>query len=139
MGTKLFGFRILIVEDNAIFRELLKQTLRVQFPSMEIFETTNAKHALRVVGAAHPDLIFMDIKLPGESGLELAKRIKARHPKIVIILLTSFDLPEYREEAKNIGVSGFLLKGSTSMKDVARIIEDLPSKQRVRVNDDINS
>ena len=91
--------RTLIVEDSAIYRKLLKETLRSRFPSMEIIEAENGEEAMQQISAHTPDLIFMDIKLPGENGLELTGKIKAKYPDVAVIILTSYDSPEYREAA----------------------------------------
>ena len=64
---------------------------------MLIGEAKDCKEAIEKVHSFHPDLIFMDIKLPGGDGLQLTKRIKAQHEKIVIIIVTNYDLPEYRQ------------------------------------------
>ncbi len=73
-----FGFttmkQILIVEDNAAFRRLLKQILSLRFPSMDIEEASNGSEALRKIGTINPDLVFMDIRLPGANGLDLTRK-----------------------------------------------------------------
>jgi CheY-like chemotaxis protein len=64
-------FRTLIVEDNVIFRRSLGEMIHRRFPFMSIDEAGEATEAREKVAAWCPDLIFMDIKLPGENGLEL--------------------------------------------------------------------
>ncbi len=59
-----------------------------------------------------PDLIFMDVQLNGVSGLDLTKKIKASYPKIAIVILTMFDIPEYRRAASDYGADRFLAKSS---------------------------
>ena len=90
----------MLVEDNVVFRESLRNSLQLRFPLMEIAEAGNGEEALEKVGSLSPNLIFMDVRLPGENGLELTEKIKKAHPDIVIIILTNYDLPEYREAAK---------------------------------------
>jgi DNA-binding NarL/FixJ family response regulator len=107
-------FRALIVEDSACFRQILKGILVSRFPAMEIIEGTDGKEALEKVESSLPDLIFMDIKLPGESGLELTQKIKARHPNIMIIILSSCDLLEYREAALYHKADYFISKSSSA-------------------------
>lgn len=109
-------FRILIVDDNDAFRQTLKATLGLSFPTIAIDEAADAGEALQKVDAYPPDLIFMDIRLPGENGLELTKKIKATHPNIIILILTSYDFPEYREAAFQYEADRFLVK--TSMEHV---------------------
>ena len=94
------AFKVLIVEDSGYFRQLLKETLQSGFPEMEILEAVDGEQALKKITALLPHLVFMDIRLPGESGLEITRKIKAQYPDISVIILTSYDLPEYREAAK---------------------------------------
>jgi DNA-binding NarL/FixJ family response regulator len=70
----------------------------------------------------------MDIKLPGENGLELTRRIKARYPEIRVIMLTSYDFPEYREAAGRCGAYGFLSKGSSTAEEIQDLVEGLWTK-----------
>jgi len=73
-------FKILPVEDNAYFRQSLKNTLHLKFASMVIKEAGGGNEALRKVKDVLRDLVCMDIRLPGESGLEVTKRIKRDFP-----------------------------------------------------------
>ncbi len=66
----------MLVEDNVIFRESLRDSLQLRFPSMAIGEAGNRAEALEKIGSLSPNLIFMDIRLPGQSGLELTEKIK---------------------------------------------------------------
>jgi two-component system response regulator YesN len=115
--------RILIVEDNASFRQSLKEILHLQFPSIVIEEAAEGNEALRKVDTFFPDLIFMDINLPGENGLLLTQRIKKGHPKIIICILTSYDLPEYRETALQCGAAYFIIKHSLVWEEIEALIK----------------
>ena len=92
-------FRTMLVEDSSLLREIVKYHLQDQFPSMDIIEAADGVEAFQKIDGHPPNLIFMDISLPGESGLELTRRIKADYPDVTIIILTSHDSPEYREAA----------------------------------------
>jgi DNA-binding NarL/FixJ family response regulator len=120
--------KILIVEDNTFFRRLLKETLLSQYPEMDISEAPNAEEALEEVNALSPDLIFVDIRLPGQSGLEFTRKIKRTHPDIPIIILTSYDLPEYREAAKEYQADHFLSKGTTTMESILALVKSILSR-----------
>ncbi len=117
--------KTLIVEDSAIYRKLLKETLRSRFPSMEIIEAENGEETMKQVGTSLPDLIFMDIKLPGENGLELTGKIKAKYPDVTVIILTSYDSPEYREAAAQVKADHFLSKGSSSKEAILALVESI--------------
>ena len=117
--------KTLIVEDSAAFRKTFKDALCKRFPFMVIEEALDGTEAMQKIKTSLPDLVFMDIRLPGESGLELTERIKASHPEIAIIILTAYDLPEYREAAYNGGADAFIPKSSLNLADIAAFIESI--------------
>ena len=104
--------RILIVEDNTFFLQFFRETLRSRFPSMEISEARNGEEAMQKIKALRPEVVFMDVRLPGENGLELTKRIKAQYPDIIVVIITNYDLPEYREAAFESRADHFISKDS---------------------------
>ena len=118
-------FKILLVEDNLPFRQLFKENLYYQFPSITVEEAGNGTEAMRSIEISCPDLIFMDIRLPGENGLEVARKIKNQCAGVKIIILTSYDLPEYRETAKRYGADHFATKGSTSWEEMTAMIKSI--------------
>jgi CheY-like chemotaxis protein len=95
-------FKILIVDPNDPFRQSLKKVLVNRFPSVDIQEAADGNEGLQKVEDFHPNLIFVEIHLPAETGLDLAGRIKADHPDIIIVILTSYDLPEYQTAAEQL-------------------------------------
>jgi CheY-like chemotaxis protein len=101
---------ILLVEDNIPFRKMIKQHLGEHFPFLTIEEAGDAEEAFGKIEINPPKLIFMDIQLPGELGLTLTERIKSRYSTINIAILTSYDLPEYREVAFSAGADHFFTK-----------------------------
>ena len=121
-------FRVLIVEDNTHFRQALKMCLSARFPLMAFEEAKDGNEVLQKVNDFLPDLIFMDIKLAGESGLELTKEIKGSCPEIIIIILTSYDLPEYRKAAIQGGADYFLSKGSSDTREILQLVESISAK-----------
>jgi two-component system response regulator YesN len=121
-------FQILIVEDNAPFRQSLKEMLCEQFPTMVVEEAEDGEKALEKIETLSPHLVFMDIKLPGQSGLEVTREIKARYPGIRVIILTSYDLPEYRDAAKNYGADYFLSKGSSSREEILALVDSISAE-----------
>ena len=117
--------KVLIVEDNANFSRVLKDTLQTLFPLMVIREAHEGNQALQQIEAFLPELIFMDIKLPGENGLQLTQRIKASHPDTKIIILTNYDLLEYREAAIRSGATSFLTKDSLDWEHLESLVKSL--------------
>jgi len=120
-------FRTLIVEDSVFYRQLLKDALHSQFPTIDIFEAPTGKEAFQKVESLNPDLILMDIKLPDESGLELTKKIKTKYPNIILIILTAYDIPEYREAAYSYKADYFLSKGTTSKENILTLVGSIVS------------
>lgn len=116
-------FKTLIVEDNSTFRRIVKGILLSRFPFIEVEEAGDGEEALQKVSDSFPNLILMDIKLPGENGLQLTKKIKKSHPYIPIVIFTSYNFPEYREVAEEYGADGFFVKGSVSSEEIASLVE----------------
>ena len=112
---------VLLVEDNLAFRQSLKETLCSRYPSTDIKEAGDGQEAIEKIKLSPPDLIFMDIKLPGENGLILTRKIKAEYPEIVIVILTSYDLPEYREAAFQCQANHFFTKSSPTHEIFAAV------------------
>lgn len=80
------------------------------------------------VEARLPHLVFMDINLPGENGLDLTRKIKQSFPKTVVVILTNYDLPEYRETAYRYGANYFLSKSSTNGQKLLDLIDFILSE-----------
>ena len=118
-------FRILLVEDDQHFRKILKQELNGWFPSIVVEEASDGKEAMEKTESFSPRIIFMDIRLPDESGLQLTKRIKAKYPAINIVMLTSHNLPEYRQAAMECGASHFFVKGTSKGYEIKSLVESL--------------
>lgn len=120
-------FTTLIVEDNGFFRRLLKESLSSRFPSMEIQEADDGEDAFLRIMDRVPDLIFMDINLPGDNGLELTKKIKTKFPNVIVIILTNYDYPEYREAASRFQANYLLSKKSTSYENILALVKSILS------------
>jgi DNA-binding NarL/FixJ family response regulator len=125
LSKTMRSFRTLIVEDNPLFRQTILDFLNSQFPSITLEEAADGKRALEIIEKSLPDLVFMDIKLPGENGLHLTEHIKKKHPGITVAILTSYDWPEYREAAFKFGANYFIMKGSSTNKEIVELIESL--------------
>ncbi|MDD3472721.1 MAG: response regulator transcription factor [Syntrophaceae bacterium] len=121
-------FNTLIVEDNATFRKSLSEMLTERFDDMRVSEASDSREAQEIIASNTPDLILMDVRLPGESGLELTRRIKRDHQEITVIMLTNYDLEEYREAARNYGADFFMPKGTSSWEEIIKLVETVRSK-----------
>lgn len=113
---------VLIVEDNATFRETLKEALLSLFPSLHLQEASEGARALEIIRDSCPQLVFMDIRLPGESGLDLTRKVKNLCPNTKIIILTAYDEPEYLAAAAEAGITTFAVKGTLSPDHIAALV-----------------
>ena len=118
-------FKTMLVEDSTSFRQVVKNSLQDQFPSMDIIEAADGVEAFQKIDSHPPNLIFMDITLPGENGLELTRKIKADYPEIIIIILTSHDLPEYREAATRNKADYFFGKNSIATDGIFKLVKSI--------------
>jgi DNA-binding NarL/FixJ family response regulator len=115
--------RILIVEDNAEFRALLKSYLLQRIPDGVIDEAGDARAALKMFRTAPPDIVLTDIRLAGSTnGLALTARIRRHGPTPPIVIITNHNLPEYRAAAKRLGANDFLAKGSSSADEIVAVV-----------------
>ena len=124
-------FQVLIVEDNITYRTAFKNLLSARFPLIIVREAGNGEDAMRKLDEFHPELIFMDIRLPDESGLELTKKIKNLYPEIKIIILTAYNLVDYRKASIENGADYFVPKGSTTTNDIMDLVESMISSSGI--------
>ena len=117
--------KLLIVDDNSVLRETTRSILESYFPLLRIFEAVDGKEALNEIHDHSPDLVLMDIRLPGENGLELTRKIKAKYPKIVIVIFTNHDLQEYRDAAFESGAEFFLSKSSNGRGRLTTVVKSV--------------
>lgn len=102
----------MLVEDHVSFRQVLRDDLLSQFPSMKVIEASNGEEAFKWLASYPIDLIFMDISLPGQNGLKLTKKIKSDNQGPAVVILSSYDLDEYRKNLSQFGANGFIGKVS---------------------------
>jgi len=102
------NIRILVVDDHQVVREGLRHMLELETDMEVVGEAGDAKEALTQVESLSPEVILMDIKMPGIDGVELTRQLKEKQPSCNIIMLTLYD--EYLTEAIEAGAVGYLLK-----------------------------
>ena len=120
--------RALLVEDDTEFRQCVKKILSSRYPSIQLIEARDGKEAMSKVDLLPPDIIFMDIQLPDKNGLELTRMIKASHPNAIIVILSSYDLTEYREAAYRNGANYYISKDSP-MGELYSLVERIMGNQ----------
>lgn len=105
--------RILIVEDHTLLRAGLRALL-TQDPDIEIVgESDNGRDAIHAVGSLMPNLVLMDLTMPGMNGIEAISDIKRRYPDTRVLVLTIHKTEEYIHESLRAGADGYILKDAT--------------------------
>lgn len=101
---------VLIADDHTVLRELLQVQLREWFAELDIIEVEDGERAVAVATETRPDVIIMDLDLPGINGIEATRAIKQLRPDVRIVVLTVHELKAYQTEAKNAGASAYIAK-----------------------------
>lgn len=107
------AIRILLVDDHAIVREGYRSLLEKQVGMTVIAEAVNAEEAYRYFKTHQPDVVVMDISLPGQSGLEAIARIKQHSASAKILVFSMHQNPAFAVQATRAGALGYVTKSST--------------------------
>lgn len=102
--------RILIVDDQRLMREGLRTLLELEADFDVAGEAGDGAAALEAYESEKPDIVLMDIRMPGMDGVEATRRLRARHPGARVIILTTFDDEAYVFDGLRAGAQGYLLK-----------------------------
>ncbi len=104
--------KILVIDDNELNIKLIKGLFQKKRPEYEIFKATTAEEGIKMAIGNLPDLILMDIQLPGMNGLDASKELKreTKTRAIPILALTSYAMDGDEEKARNSGCSGYITK-----------------------------
>jgi two-component system OmpR family response regulator len=118
-------FGTLIVEDDHVLCGMLSEALRRRFPGMTVSTARDGTEALTRLGERAQDLVITDVRLPGRSGFDITRQIKRQPGRTTVLVLTSHDLPEYRNTALACGADHFMVKGAVSMEEILRLVQSL--------------
>ena len=113
--------KVMVVDDHVIVREGLKALLELENDIHVVHEAASSMECLEVIDQHCPDVVLMDLKMPGIGGIETVRLIKQNHPQIKVILLTNYDDEEYVIEAIKAEADGYVLK-DVKKGDLVRII-----------------
>lgn len=102
--------RLLLVDDHALFREGLIALLSYQDDFTVVGEAEDAESALQQARALQPDIVLMDIELPGEDGITATQQLKMEMPEVIVVILTVRDDSQTLFEAIKAGAQGYLVK-----------------------------
>ncbi|WP_106399177.1 response regulator [Actinocorallia populi] len=117
--------RVLLADDETLLRMAFSMVLETQPDPEVVGEARDGAEALRAARRLRPDVVLMDVRMPGTDGIEATRRIVRDVPSARILVLTTFDLDEYAFAALKAGASGFLLKNArpeellTAIREVA--------------------
>jgi DNA-binding NarL/FixJ family response regulator len=116
--------RVLIVDDQALLRGSLRVLIETEPDLIVVGEAGTGAEAVDLVRAEGPDVVLMDVRMPGMDGIEATRRITAHEHAPKILILTTFDLDEYVYSALRAGASGFLLKDTppAQLLDAVRVV-----------------
>jgi DNA-binding NarL/FixJ family response regulator len=126
--------RILVVDDHAMTRYGILQLLNQQTDMNVCGEAETAHQALTAVDMLQPDLVLVDLTMPGRSGLELIKDIHAMHPKVNVLVVSMHDESLYAERVLRMGARGYIMKNEGGKKLLEAIRRVLQSKVYVSEN-----
>ncbi len=113
--------RILIADDEPLVRAGLRTVLTSDSDLEIVAESQDGRDALTEVERLRPDVVLLDIRMPGMDGLTAAEAIRARHPAVRVLIITTFDEDRYIARALESGVHGFLLKSGDPFELIGSI------------------
>ena len=117
---------VVLVEDDPRLREHLVKLLEIPTDIRCLYAVSSAEEALKRIPAEQPDVILMDINLPGMSGIDCTRELRSKLKKIEIVMLTAYDEEDNIFRALKEGASGYLLKSSTP-EEIFEAIRDVHS------------
>ena len=124
--------KVLTVDDSKIVCERLQQML-MHIADVEIVGPAhNAQDAITSIAESNPDVVILDIRLPGLSGIDVLKNIRAKKLPIRVIMLTNYPYPQYRKKCEELGADYFFDK-VTEIEEISNVIEKLAKDKRETV------
>ncbi len=113
--------RVLLVDDHVVVRQGLKALFADEADIEVIGEASNGREALEFLAQLEPDVVLMDISMPGLNGIEATRQIQQRHPGVKVVVLSMHANEEYVFQVLQAGASGYVLKQSDSMEVLSAI------------------
>ena len=109
--------RVVLVDDHAMFREALRSMLERDERIEVLAEASTGEDSLVMTARLRPDVVIMDILMPGMDGIEATRLLKEAHPEVEVLMLTSYE-EEFLDQAVEAGATGYILK-TASQKELA--------------------
>lgn len=123
-------FTILVADDDTAIREFAYDLLTAK--GFHVFTATSGTHALELLNSKKPDLVLLDIKIPGETGLSLLKKIQTASPKTPVVIFSAFVTADLEKEAFQAGAAEVVRKGMGADELIEKIKKILGSDERVK-------
>ena len=123
--------KIIISDDQAIIRDGLEMLMKLENDIEVLGLAQDGAEAVELVAANPPDLVLMDLKMPGMNGVEATRRIRANYPDVKVLVLTTYDDDEWVFDAIRAGASGYLLKDTPREKVIEAIRGTVTGKSYV--------
>ncbi|PKR84570.1 response regulator [Heyndrickxia camelliae] len=128
--------RLVIVDDEMLERKALSKMIQREMPDINIVgEATNGRMAIQLADELAPDIMMMDIKMPGIDGVEAVREIRKSHKQIKFIMVSAFNTFEYAKEVMQQGVKEYLLKPSKQSEVLAalsRVIREIKEERQLQ-------
>lgn len=116
--------KIMVVDDNESLRLLMKSLLDILVPDCEIAMAENGEEGIAMARTVEPDVIFMDLSMPGVDGIAATAQIKSFLPAARVVILTGYDDHKLREDAESAGACHYMLK-QTMNKELKPLLKRL--------------
>ncbi|KKW40328.1 hypothetical protein A3I46_00245 [Candidatus Kaiserbacteria bacterium RIFCSPLOWO2_02_FULL_54_13] len=136
MDTKdtIKGKKILIIEDDRLLHNLLAdKMMQLREKGIEVYPTMNAEEGMAKAVEVHPDLILLDIVLPGMTGFEFLERLRkeAGLEKTPVIILSNLNADTDKERARSLGALAYLVKANLSLSEISKTVESVLHGQQI--------
>jgi DNA-binding NarL/FixJ family response regulator len=115
-GMQTVAARVLVADDHELVRDGFKRMLGYERDLTVVGEATNGREAVELCGDLKPDLVLMDVRMPQMDGLEATRQIKVDHPQISVLVITTYENPDYLLEAIKAGAAGYVLKDAPNQQ-----------------------
>ena len=109
-GTRTTPAQVLIADDHELIRDGFRRLLDYEEDLEMVGEARDGREAVELCRRLNPDLVLMDVRMPKMDGLEATRTIKAEQPSVSVLVITTYDNPDYLLEAIKAGAAGYVLK-----------------------------
>jgi DNA-binding NarL/FixJ family response regulator len=117
------GIKVIVCDDQATVRDGLEMLLNLEKDIQVVGRAEDGWEAVELTGKHQPDLVLMDLKMPGMNGIEATRQIRTRHPAVKVLVLTTYDDDEWVFDAVRAGAAGYLLK-DTPREQLVRAVKE---------------